>query len=75
MSNTPKEDRDNEFYFDAFTTASTWSADMWRDELASHNIAESEDDQFGATAERLWCAYTQGEKDEFTSNYDDWLDA
>lgn len=75
MNTTPKSDRDDAFYFDAFTSASTWSDSMWRDELAAHGIEESEDEQFGATAERLWNAYSEAERTEFASNYDDWLDA
>lgn len=75
MTNTPKDKRDEAFYFDAFTTSSTWSATMWRDELAAHNIEPGEDEMFGATAERLWNAYTDEEKAEFCSTYDDWLDA
>ena len=75
MSNTPKEDRNDAFYFDAFTSMTTWSANMWRDELASHGIEESDDEMFGATAERLWNAYTEEERAEFASDYDDWLDA
>ena len=72
---TPKEYRNDEFYFDAFTSMTTWSSEMWRDELASHGIAESDDEHFVATAERLWDTYTEKERAEFVANYDDWLDA
>lgn len=73
--NTPKNERNDAFYFDAFTSMTTWSSQMWRDELASHGITESDGEQFGATAERLWNAYSAKEREEFASNYDDWLDS
>lgn len=72
--NTPKAERDSAFYFEAFTCLSTWSVTMWRDELAAHGLQEGEE-HFGATAERLWNVYTEKERAEFASNYDDWLDA
>ena len=75
MSTTPKEHRDDGFYFDAFTSMSTWSANMWRDELVAHGIVESEDEHFGATAARLWSTYSEEERAKFASDYDDWLDA
>ena len=75
MHNTPKEDRNDEVYLDAFTSMTTWGMETWRDALASHGIEESDDEHFGATAERLWNAYTEKERAEFRANYDDWLDA
>lgn len=73
--NTPKEDRDEAFYFGFFTEMTTWSKQMWEDELASHHITEGEDEQFSATAERLWAVYSEEEKAEFKSTLDDWLDS
>ena len=62
-------------YFDAFTTASTWTGTMFADECAAHGIAPTEDEGFAGTASRLWEVYSSDERDQFKSDYDDWCDA
>ena len=62
-------------YFDAFTTASTWTESTFPDECAAHGISPTEDEQFAGTASRLWEAYSAEERDQFRSDYDDWCDA
>ncbi len=74
--NTPKAERNNEFYREAFASITTWSTSMFESECASHGIEEREEDsRFADRAQRLWDAYSEEKKHEFAKNYDDWLDA
>jgi len=62
-------------YFDAFTTASTWTPGVFADECATHGIVPTDDETFAGTASRLWETLTAEERDTFKSDYDDWMDA
>ena len=73
--NATKENRDVEFYRDAFTSMSTWGKGFFEAECAEHNIIPEEEERFGDTASRLWDALSEEDRNAFASNYDDWLDA
>ena len=75
MNATAKSDRTNEFYRDAFTTASTWTPAVFADACAAHGIVPIEDERFADTAERLWECLQDAERADFCSDLDDWLDA
>lgn len=74
--NTSKEDRDEAFYVDAFTSMTTWGPGVFEADCAEHGIEyDPDEDAFGLIAEKLWEAYSDNERAEFCSDYDDWLDA
>ena len=75
MNATPKEDRSSTFYADAFTESTTWGPGIFETACAAHGITASEDEFFSHTAFRLWETYSEAERDQFASDYDDWLDA
>lgn len=75
MNTTPKEERDEAFYQDAFTSSSTWGPNVFESQCKEHGITEEDDEFFCHTAYRLWCVITEEEKAMFISDYDDWLDS
>jgi hypothetical protein len=68
-----KDERNDEFYRDAFTSSTTWGKGVFETECASHNIIPGDDEFFCHAADRLWNALTDEEKAQFASDYDDWL--
>lgn len=72
---TPKEDRDSQFYEDAYTSMTTWEPGVFKTECQEHGIAPEDGESFGQTAWRLWNCLSDDEKAEFASDCDDWLDA
>lgn len=74
--NTPKENRNNEFYLDAFTSASSWGPGEFEKFMQEIGFTSDDpDDFFGRRAWRVWASMTEAQKNEFSSNYDDWLDS
>ncbi len=74
--NTPKEERDTNFYRDAFTSSSTWGKGDFERFMADVGYTDDDpDDFFGQRASRVWEAMTDEQKAEFASDFDDWLDS
>lgn len=73
--NTPKDDRDTEFYRDAFCSASTWGPGFFEAMLSEHPEVESDEYEFFChRANALWEKLSQEEIRDFMASYDDWLD-
>jgi hypothetical protein len=75
MNATSKDERTPEFYREAFTESSTWGPGVFERECAEHGITPADDEFLCHTAARLWDALTDAERAQFSSDYDDWLDA
>jgi len=74
--NTPKADRDDEFYQDQFTSSSNWCPGEFERFVREIGFVEPEPDEcFGHRAWRVWDAMSREQREEFASNLDDWLDA
>ena len=50
MNTTPKEERDEAFYQDAFTSSSTWGPNVFESQCKEHGITEEDDEFFCHTA-------------------------
>ena len=74
MNVTPKEERDEAFYQDAFTSSSTWGPNVFESHCAERGI-DVNADSFGQVAYQLWLMLSEEEKAMFISDYDDWLDS
>lgn len=73
--NTPKSDRDDAFYQDAFTSATNWGPNEFEKFLTELGFREDDpDDFFGQRAWRVWDAMTAEQRKDFVENFDDWLD-
>ena len=71
---TPKANRDEAFYRDAFTSITNWGPGIFEAACEEHGISYDPDKDFlGQTALKLWEAYSEKEKDMFRAVYDDWL--
>jgi hypothetical protein len=70
----PKAERDDAFYQDAFTSASTWGPGVFEEHCADHGI-DVNAYSFGQVAYQLWMIMTDEEKAIFISDYDDWIDS
>ncbi len=76
LNNTPKEERDSAFYLDQFTASSNWGPGEFEKHCVSIGFTEPDtEDFFGHRASRAWEAMTQDEKNQYSSDFDYWLDA
>ena len=74
--NTPKAERNEDFYQDQFTSSSNWGPGEFEKFCQEINFVEPDnEDHFGQRAWRVWDAMTREQRKEFASNFDDWLDA
>lgn len=74
--NTPKSDRDSQFYADQFADATNWGPREFEKFCDVIGFVEPDaEDFFGHRASRVWEAMTEIQKADFASDFDDWLDA
>lgn len=74
--NTPKDERNSEFYRDAFTSSQTWGKGDFERFVQDIGFKDDDpDDFFGQRAFRVWEFMNDEQKKDFSDSLDDWLDA
>ncbi len=74
--NTPKSERDSQFYADQFTDETNWGPGEFEKFCQVIGFTEPDADNFfGHRASQAWEAMTDQQKADFSRDFDDWLDA
>ena len=75
MNTTLKEERDEVFNQDVFTSSSTGGPNDVESQGKEHGNTEKDAEFLCHAGCRLWCVRNEEEKARFNSDYDDWLDS